>query len=98
LLNLNQVRNRYGGLDFGKIHSLGCGAVMLTIHLYTPDGRRAKAKKPGLTAQNQWRSGRLGLAERRMRIKPRQGSWYRSNASDVDGICGGVGARILWDC
>ena len=32
LLNLNQVRNRNGGLDLGEIHSFGGGAVMLIIH------------------------------------------------------------------
>src|SRR5438067_180639 len=33
-LHLNEVRNRYGGLDFRKIHSLG-GAVILNIHSLT---------------------------------------------------------------
>src|SRR5579864_841895 len=32
LLNLDQVRNRNRGLDLGKVHSLGGGAIMLTIH------------------------------------------------------------------
>ena len=63
----------YGGGGFGI--SLGGGAVMLNIHYsYTPDGRRAKAKKPVLKAQNQWRSGRRILAERRMMIEKRQES------------------------
>ena len=65
LLNLDQVRNRNRGLDFGKINSLGGGAVILNIHSYTPDGRTAKAKKLRLTAQNQRRPGRRGLPERR---------------------------------
>ena len=32
LLNLDQVRDRDRGLDFGKINSLGSSAVMLSIH------------------------------------------------------------------
>src|SRR5688500_5093344 len=32
LLNLNQVRNRDGGLDFRKVDSFAGGAVGLTLH------------------------------------------------------------------
>jgi hypothetical protein len=48
LLHLDQVRNRDRGLDLGKIHSLGDGAVILICHSITPDGRTANAKGPGL--------------------------------------------------
>src|SRR5262249_49845108 len=52
LLNLDEVRNRDRSLDLREINSLGGGAAILNIHSYTPDGRRAKAKKLRLTAQN----------------------------------------------
>src|SRR5438046_8106684 len=63
-LYFDQVRDRYGGLNFGKINSLGGSAVVLNIHSYTPDGRTAKAKKLRLTAQSQKRPARRCLPGR----------------------------------
>jgi len=84
----------------------------LNIHSYTPDGRRAKAKKPWLTAQSQRRPGRSRLPERRMRVKQGQVTKFRCvrnrsadrgtsgrNFRGVGGknrACGGTCARILY--
>src|SRR5262249_11581735 len=89
LLYLDQVGDRDGSLDLGKINSLGGGAVILNIHSYTPDGRRAKAKKPRLTAQSQRRSGRTDLTERRSMMTQGQDARFRSSVRNEDEVCGG---------
>src|SRR5581483_5635077 len=58
-LYFDQVRNWNGSFDFGEIHPLTCGGIVLCVHsLKAPDGRLANAAQAAFntkpTAHREW--------------------------------------------